>query len=205
MCTRDHCPCYTPSWGTLLPLYTCTEVISVYTLIFGTCALQTTYLQCISSFFFRVPSYIFWVHHFWWGFCMWHFFKSNQWGSHILYFGWCMLVCFCCQNPAVKDMNVRIFWVCAMECMCAYYTSFYTHIRKSFFGMESEPMLPPRRKSPLPETQRRIEPATLHHAGHAQHTTHWAIPPRRPPPMYISTCGSPSPHLLYSPLSKFVL
>ena len=37
--------------------------------------------------------------------------------------------------------------------------------------MESEPMLTPREKSPLPEDQR-IEPATLHHAVLlAQHTT----------------------------------
>ena len=35
----------------------------------------------------------------------------------------------------------------------------------SFGRMESEPMLTPREKSPLPEAQRRIEPATLHHAG----------------------------------------
>ena len=47
--------------------------------------------------------------------------------------------------------------------------------------MESEPMLTPREKSPLPEkkklSQRRIEPTTLHHAGRwAQHTTDRAIP-----------------------------
>ena len=35
-----------------------------------------------------------------------------------------------------------------------------TPIRKSFGGMESEAM----EKFPLPEGQRRIEPATLHHA-----------------------------------------
>ena len=39
-------------------------------------------------------------------------------------------------------------------------------------GVESEPMLTPREKSPLPDAQRMIEPATLHHAGQrAQHTT----------------------------------
>ena len=43
--------------------------------------------------------------------------------------------------------------------------------------MESEPILTPREKSPLPEAQRRIEPAPLHHAGQrAQRTTHQAIP-----------------------------
>ena len=42
--------------------------------------------------------------------------------------------------------------------------------------MESEPVIIPREKSPLPEAQRRIEPVMLHHAGQqAQHTTDWAI------------------------------
>ena len=42
--------------------------------------------------------------------------------------------------------------------------------------MESEPMLIPRERSFLSEAQRRIEPATLHHARQrAQHTNDWAI------------------------------
>ena len=40
----------------------------------------------------------------------------------------------------------------------------YSH-PKEFHGMESEPMLTPREKSPLPQAQRKIEPATLQHAG----------------------------------------
>ena len=49
--------------------------------------------------------------------------------------------------------------------------SLYSH-PKEFRGMEPETMLTPREKSPLPEAQRRVEPATLHHAGQrAQHTT----------------------------------
>ena len=32
-------------------------------------------------------------------------------------------------------------------------------------GVESEAMLTPREKSPLMEPQRRVEPATHHHAG----------------------------------------
>ena len=52
----------------------------------------------------------------------------------------------------------------------------YSHLRE-FWGMESEPMLTPREKSPLLEAQRRVETATLHHAGQpAQRTTDWAIP-----------------------------
>ena len=47
----------------------------------------------------------------------------------------------------------------------------YSH-PKEFEGMESEPMLTPREKSPLPEAQRRVEPATVGHPGlQAQHTT----------------------------------
>ena len=42
--------------------------------------------------------------------------------------------------------------------------------------MESEPMLTPREKSPLPEAQRKIKRMTLHHSGQqAQGTTDWAI------------------------------
>ena len=51
-------------------------------------------------------------------------------------------------------------------------TSVYTLIRKSYGGVESEPKLTPREKSPLPEAQRRIEPTTLYHAGQqSQHAT----------------------------------
>ena len=74
-------------------------------------------------------------------------------------------------------MNVRIFWVCAMECMCAQTRPWvYTLIRKGFEGMESETMLTPREKSPLPEAQRRFEPAILHQAGQqVQHIMDWAV------------------------------
>ena len=49
-------------------------------------------------------------------------------------------------------MNVRIFWVRAIECTCAQTRPrFNTLIRKSVWGMESEPILTPRGKSPLPE------------------------------------------------------
>ena len=43
--------------------------------------------------------------------------------------------------------------------------------------MESEPMLTPKGKPPLPEAHRRIEPMMLHHTEQqAQHTTDLAIP-----------------------------
>ena len=59
-----------------------------------------------------------------------------------------------------------------MECMCAQTRlRFILSSEGVFLEMESEPMLTSSVKSPLPETQTRIEPATLHHAGQrAQHT-----------------------------------
>ena len=42
----------------------------------------------------------------------------------------------------------------------------YSHPRGFFLkGMESEPIITPREKSPLLEAQMRVEPTTLHHAG----------------------------------------
>ena len=49
-------------------------------------------------------------------------------------------------------MNVRIFWVRAMKCMCAQTRPrFILSSEGVFWGMEFEPMLTPREKSPLPE------------------------------------------------------
>ena len=39
----------------------------------------------------------------------------------------------------------------------------YSH-PEEFWGMESEPKLTPRAKSPLPEAHRRVEPTTLYRA-----------------------------------------
>ena len=53
----------------------------------------------------------------------------------------------------------------------------YSYPKEFFLGMESEPMLTSSVKSPLPEAQTRIEPATLHHARQrAQHTLDGATP-----------------------------
>ena len=56
-------------------------------------------------------------------------------------------------------------------------------LSKEFWGMESEPVLFPRAKSPLQEAQRRVEPATLHHADRELIT----LPPElfRPPTMIM--------------------
>ena len=49
-------------------------------------------------------------------------------------------------------MNVRIFWVRAMKCMCAQTRPrFILSSEGVFQGMEFEPMLTPREKSPVPE------------------------------------------------------
>ena len=49
-------------------------------------------------------------------------------------------------------MNVRIFWVRAMKCMCAQTRPrFILSSERVFGGMEFEPMLTPREKSSLPE------------------------------------------------------
>ena len=49
-------------------------------------------------------------------------------------------------------MNVRIFWVRAMKCMCTQTRPrFILSSERGFGGMEFEPMLTPREKSPLPE------------------------------------------------------
>ena len=49
-------------------------------------------------------------------------------------------------------MNVRIFWVCAMKCMYAQTRPrFILSSEGVFGGMEFEPMLTPREKSPLPK------------------------------------------------------
>ena len=57
-------------------------------------------------------------------------------------------------------------------CVHRLHLGFYSHLEK-FLGMESEPMITPREKSHLLEnSQRRIEPTTLHQAGQpAQRTT----------------------------------
>ena len=66
-----------------------------------------------------------------------------------------------------------------MECMCAQTRPHFILLPERVGGPgggggsgESETILTPRKKSPLPEAQRRFEPATLHHGGErAQHTT----------------------------------
>ena len=61
--------------------------------------------------------------------------------------GWCMLG-FCCRHSPVQDMNVRIFWVRAMGCMCAQTRPRFILSSELWAGgMESEPMLTPKEKN----------------------------------------------------------
>ena len=70
-----------------------------------------------------------------------------------------------------------------MECMCAKTRSrFILSSEKSFWGVESGPMLTPREKSPLLEinSPQRMESTTLHPAGQqAQHTTNDLFRPQQ--------------------------
>ena len=64
-----------------------------------------------------------------------------------------------------------------MECMCAQTRPRFILSSERVLGEWSKnPCNFQLQKSPLPEAQRRCEPATLHHTGQqAQHTTNWAI------------------------------
>ena len=67
--------------------------------------------------------------------------------------GWCMLgVLFLLLTfTRLGHEHQDLLSPCDGMHVCTEQTSVYTLIRKSFGGMESEPMLTPREKSPLPE------------------------------------------------------
>ena len=72
-------------------------------------------------------------------------------------------------------MNVRIFWVRAMKCMCAQTRPrFILSSEGVFGGMEFEPMLTPREKSPLPEHVPRggSNPRLIHMNNTAMYVSH---------------------------------
>ena len=106
----------------------------------------------------------------------------SSWMVHAAY--------FCCWHSPIKVMNVRIFWVCTMECMraqirpCFILSSergwgFFVFFGGGGGGMESEPMSTPREKSPLPENFSLLEDWTHDTASSrtASPTHHqWAIP-----------------------------
>ena len=63
-------------------------------------------------------------------------------------------------------MNVRIFWVRAMECMCAQTRPRFILSSENIWGIVREPMLTPRKKSPLPEKSSPEEDRTHNAASH---------------------------------------
>ena len=104
---------------------------------------------------------------------------------------WCMLGVF--LLPAFTRSGHKrqdLLKLCDGMHVCTDQILVYTLIWKSFGGIESEPMLTPREKSPLPEKnypQRRTEPMTLHQAGQqAQHTTNKLFHPQQAQPRWPS-------------------
>ena len=63
--------------------------------------------------------------------------------------------------------------------VCIDKTSVYTLIRKSFGGMESEPMLTPTEKSPLPEKKFSSEEDRTHDAASSRTASPGLFRPRR--------------------------
>ena len=99
-------------------------------------------------------------------------------------------------------MNVRIFWVRAMKCMCAQTRPrFILSSEGVFGGMEFEPMWTPREKSPLPENVPRGRSNPRHRGQRAQALPTELFRPRSSselqsvcggiPPGYVlrSSCG----------------
>ena len=135
----------------------------------------------LSEVLFLLQSQLYlWGSPFWVRFLrMWPFFNPTTLAATFCLQEWCMLGVFLLPAFNYLRHECQDLWVRVMEYM-------YTQTRSRFIlelsfernsGMESEPMLTAREKSPLPEAHRRVEPATLHQAGQpTQHTTHWAIP-----------------------------
>ena len=78
-------------------------------------------------------------------------------------------------------MSVRIFWVCAMDCMCTQTRPQFILSSKGVLGEWSKNPCKLQGKNPLywkNSLQRRIEPTTLRQAGQrAQHTTNKLFQP----------------------------
>ena len=105
-------------------------------------------------FFFAFPSYISGVHHFWMRFLrMCPFFNPTIKVVTFRLRGWCVLGVF--LLPAFTGLGHErqdLLSPCDMKCMCAQTRPrFILSSEGVFGGMEFEPMLTPREKSPLPE------------------------------------------------------
>ena len=122
------------------------------------------------------PSYISGVHHLGWNLGVTgRFFNPNIEVVTFRLRGWCMLGVFLLPAFTRLGHECQELWSLydGMR-VCADQTSVYTLIRKSLRGMESEPMLTPREKSPLPENFSSEEDRTHDAASSrtaSQHTT----------------------------------
>ena len=121
-----------------------------------------------------------WGSPYFWGvrfLCMWPFCDPTVEVVTFRLHGWCMLMCFFAGIHLSRTWMSRSFesmWWKA--CVHILNLGLQSH-PKEFWGMESEPMWTPREKSPLPETQRRVNLATLHHTGQQiKHNTGRALP-----------------------------
>ena len=98
------------------------------------------------------PSYVPGVHHFGWNFCVCDYFFSPT--IEVVTFhlcGWCMLGVFVTGIHPSRIWMLGSFESVRWNACVHRWTAIYALIRKSFGGMESEPMLTPREKSHLPE------------------------------------------------------
>ena len=130
------------------------------------------------KFFFCVPSYSSGIHRFWSVLRMWPcffvlFFKSNHRGSNILS-SWrvhaeCVFVAGIHPPGTLTSGSfVSVRWNASVHRLDL---GVYSHPQE-FFGNGVRTHVNSKGKFPLPEAQRRVEPATLHDAVQpAQHTT----------------------------------
>ena len=149
---------------------------------------QNFFTFCSFFFFFFsfcVPSCISGVHHFWWDFCIcdWFFLSSNYRGSHIPS-SWMVHAVLCCWHSTVKDMKVRVFWVCVMESISAQTRpQFILSPERVSWGMVSEPMITPMEISPLLEGSNKSQTHNAESPRTASQTNYWLS--YSSPPLFI--------------------
>ena len=118
--------------------------------------------------------------------CMWPFFNPTIEVDTFCLCGWCMLSVF--LLPAFTRLGHEyqdLLSPCDGMHVCTELTSVYTLIQKSFGGMESEPILTPRGKSPLTgysEEDRTYVAASCRTAIPTHYQLSYSSPPPPPPP-----------------------
>ena len=91
-------------------------------------------------FFFCVPQLYLWGSPSWVRFLHYMTIFSIQplRQSHSIFMDGAWWVCFCCRHSPVQDMNVKIFWVHAMECICAKTRLWFIVSSERIFGEWSQ-------------------------------------------------------------------